>query len=62
MEKVRQGTAALVIPAFEFTNYEDGLNQTTFPRNKAVIFYITSDINLQYGSLYVTQGAPFSCS
>lgn len=36
MEKVRQGTAALVIPAFEFTKYEEGLNQSTFPRNKQV--------------------------
>ena len=38
MEKVRHGTAALVVPAFEFTKYEEGVNQSTFPRNKRVRF------------------------
>lgn len=42
MEMVRQGIAALVIPAFEFTKYEEGLNQSTFPRNKPVRFPVPS--------------------
>lgn len=47
MNKVRQGSAALVIPAFEFAEYEEGLNQSTFPRNKRVTFCISLTINLQ---------------
>jgi Glycosyl-transferase for dystroglycan len=47
MDKVRQGTAALVIPAFEFTKFEDGLNQSTFPRTKRVIFYSSFNVNFK---------------
>ncbi|KAF8526767.1 hypothetical protein JB92DRAFT_2700234, partial [Gautieria morchelliformis] len=36
MEEGRQGTAALIIPAIEFTTYEEGLNQSTFRCNKRV--------------------------
>jgi Glycosyl-transferase for dystroglycan len=36
MAKVKQGTAALVNPAFEFTPYEERLNQSAVPRNKRV--------------------------
>jgi hypothetical protein len=36
MKRLRQGTAALVIPAFEYTKYEEGLNESTFPRSKEV--------------------------
>ncbi|KAF8495842.1 hypothetical protein JB92DRAFT_2747400, partial [Gautieria morchelliformis] len=36
MEEGRQGTAALIIPAIEFTTYEEGLNQSALPRNKRV--------------------------
>lgn len=33
---VRSGEAALVVPAFEFTNHEDGLDAATFPADKEV--------------------------
>jgi len=36
MEKLRQGSAALVIPAFEFVKQEDGVNSKTFPKDKKV--------------------------
>ncbi|KAF8520843.1 glycosyl-transferase for dystroglycan-domain-containing protein [Gautieria morchelliformis] len=43
MEKVRQGTAALVIPAFEFTTYEEGLNQSAFPSNKRELLSLVDE-------------------
>lgn len=33
---VRSGEAALVVPAFEFTRHEDGLDASTFPADKEV--------------------------
>lgn len=36
VEKLRGGTAALVIPAFEYTKQDDGVDQSTFPRDKQV--------------------------
>lgn len=37
-EKLRAGTAALVLPAFEYAKQEDGVDQTTFPQDKQVAF------------------------
>ncbi|KAF8583813.1 glycosyltransferase family 49 protein [Ramaria rubella] len=34
MVRMREGTAAFVVPAFEYTQYEEGLNQSSFPRDK----------------------------
>ena len=36
--QLRAGAAALVIPAFEYVKQEDGIDQTTFPRDKSVRF------------------------
>jgi len=35
MSKLREGTAAFVVPAFEFTKQNDGLDASTFPTDKA---------------------------
>lgn len=35
-DKLRAGTAALVLPAFEYVKQEDGIDQETFPRDKEV--------------------------
>ncbi len=36
MEKLREGRAALVIPAFEYTTPEEGADYSTFPKTKEV--------------------------
>lgn len=36
LRRVKAGRAALVIPAFEYVRQEDGLDQRTFPTDKAV--------------------------
>jgi hypothetical protein len=36
MSKLREGTAAFVVPAFEFNKQEDGLDASTFPKQKSV--------------------------
>lgn len=36
MEKLRRGDAALVIPAFEFVDQQDGRDADTFPTTKEV--------------------------
>lgn len=39
-KKLRDGSAALVIPVFEYVNQNDGVDQRTFPQDKEVaIFY-----------------------
>ncbi|KAL0089739.1 glycosyl-transferase for dystroglycan-domain-containing protein [Phycomyces blakesleeanus] len=37
MDKLRSGRAAFVVPAFEFTVQDDGLNSTTFPASKEAL-------------------------
>lgn len=41
VNKLSQGTAALVIPAFEYTTFEEGLNESSFPRSKEVRAIVT---------------------
>ena len=36
MERFSQGNVALVVPAFEYSRQEDGINPDTFPRDKTV--------------------------
>lgn len=36
IKKVRDGQIALVLPAFEYVRQEDGVDQSTFPRDKEV--------------------------
>lgn len=38
MSRLRGGTAAFVVPAFEFFKQSDGVNPDTFPANKKVRF------------------------
>lgn len=37
MEKLREGRAALVIPAFEYTTHEEGADYSTFPKTKEAL-------------------------
>ena len=39
VQKLREGTAALVIPVFEYKKQEDGVDQTRFPKDKEVRIY-----------------------
>ncbi|KDQ08516.1 glycosyltransferase family 49 protein [Botryobasidium botryosum FD-172 SS1] len=43
MEKLREGRTALVVPAFEFTEQRDGLNQSTFPKDKAALLELVKE-------------------
>jgi hypothetical protein len=36
MDKLKGGRVALVVPAFEYVNRSEGMNQSTFPRDKEV--------------------------
>lgn len=40
MERFIRGNLAFVVPAFEYTRQEDGLNPETFPHNKTVSYLI----------------------
>jgi glycosyltransferase-like protein LARGE len=37
MEKLRTGTAAFVIPAFEYPKHTDGIDESRFPRSKSTL-------------------------
>ncbi|KAJ6497724.1 glycosyltransferase family 49 protein [Mycena sanguinolenta] len=37
MEKLRSGTAAFVVPAFEYPKHTDGIDESRFPRSKAAL-------------------------
>ncbi|KAG2183339.1 hypothetical protein INT43_006344 [Umbelopsis isabellina] len=43
MDKLRSGTTALVIPAFEFVEQPDGLDWKTFPTNKPDLLQLVGD-------------------
>ncbi|KLO10318.1 hypothetical protein SCHPADRAFT_832679 [Schizopora paradoxa] len=49
---VRSGEAALVVPAFEFTKHEDGLDASTFPADKKALaeLYNASRITMFHNS------------
>lgn len=40
MERFIQGNLAFVVPAFEYARQEDGANPDTFPRDKAVSYFV----------------------
>lgn len=40
MQQLRDGKVALVVPAFEYVRQEDGVDQSTFPRDKEVCYPI----------------------
>ncbi|KAK2463150.1 hypothetical protein APHAL10511_004805 [Amanita phalloides] len=37
MDKLREGQSAFVVPAFEYTDFADGMNPASFPRNKPTL-------------------------
>lgn len=37
VRELKEGRAALVVPAFEYANLEDGMDQRKFPRDKEVL-------------------------
>ncbi|KAJ7244171.1 glycosyltransferase family 49 protein [Mycena haematopus] len=37
MDKLKSGTAAFVVPAFEYPKHTDGIDETQFPRSKAAL-------------------------
>lgn len=43
LSKLREGKAALVIPAFEYENLEEGVNATTFPRRKQDVLLLVEE-------------------
>lgn len=42
LDGLKEGTMALVVPAFEYTRHKEGMDQGTFPRTKkvGVCFYL----------------------
>ncbi|KAG6889925.1 hypothetical protein C0992_003520 [Termitomyces sp. T32_za158] len=46
MDKLRGGNAALVIPAFEYTKYSDGLDPSVFPRDKRTLLNLVKSRRL----------------
>ena len=36
MNKLKEGSNAFVVPAFEYIKFKDGVDQSTFPRDKKV--------------------------
>lgn len=59
-QRLRDGSAALVIPVFEYVNQDDGVDQRTFPQDKEVTiccriyrFYVLTALLIRlYYSLY----------
>jgi len=43
MSKLREGTAAFVVPAFEFNEQSDGVDPLTFPTNKMALLDLVRD-------------------
>lgn len=48
MSKFKNGTAALVVPAFEYVKQKDGMDQKSFPTDKgaSVLMYRIVDVFL----------------
>ncbi|KAF8161253.1 glycosyltransferase family 49 protein [Crassisporium funariophilum] len=42
-EKVKEGRAAFVVPAFEYVDYNEGTDYTTFPTNKSALLSLVND-------------------
>ena len=58
--RLREGTAALVVPAFEYVKQPDGIDQRTFPTDKQVCRQSVSFSSLQLGSISVSSN--LNCS
>ncbi|KAG5715027.1 Glycosyltransferase-like protein LARGE2 [Termitomyces sp. T112] len=46
MDKLRRGNVALVVPAFEYTKYSDGLDPSVFPRDKRALLSLVKSKHL----------------
>ncbi|KAG6920176.1 hypothetical protein DXG01_004945 [Tephrocybe rancida] len=46
MDKLRRGNAALVVPAFEYTKYTDGLDPSAFPKDKRALLNLVKSKRL----------------
>ena len=44
IQRMRDGRAALVVPAFEYTDLADGVDQRSFPSDKEVLYSLTPPI------------------
>ncbi|KIY50287.1 glycosyltransferase family 49 protein, partial [Fistulina hepatica ATCC 64428] len=42
MEKLKTGTTALVLPAFEYTNFTEGTDESIFPRDKETLLSLVN--------------------
>ncbi|KAI8371077.1 glycosyl-transferase for dystroglycan-domain-containing protein [Blakeslea trispora] len=59
MELLRSGQAALVIPAFEFSKQEEGLDYRTFPQNKPDLVKLYKDNKIEmFHSFWLPGHAP----
>ncbi|KAI8987012.1 glycosyl-transferase for dystroglycan-domain-containing protein [Pilobolus umbonatus] len=59
MNLLRSGDAALVIPAFEFSQQEDGLDYRTFPRNKRDLIQLYNENKIEsFHSFWLPGHAP----
>ncbi|KAI0960766.1 hypothetical protein AcV7_000060 [Taiwanofungus camphoratus] len=53
VQRLRDGTAALVVPAFEYVRQEDGVDQKTFPTDKEVHFILA--LTALYSNIHSVQ-------
>lgn len=56
IQKLRNGTAALVVPAFEYTKQEDGVDQRTFPKDKEVRLFQSRVKHAAYPTIRASYG------
>lgn len=54
MEKLREGSSAFVIPAFEYVDQETGNNNAAFPTDKTVFYYLSMPFHAHEHSYIVT--------
>ena len=50
---LRDGHAALVVPAFEYVNQQDGINSDTFPSDKKVFFWTFPFVSMEINPFQV---------
>ncbi|KAI0075219.1 hypothetical protein K474DRAFT_1709190 [Panus rudis PR-1116 ss-1] len=54
---LKDGTAALVVPAFEYISQEDGADQQTFPRDKETLLQLTVGSQPEISSFHASWAA-----
>ncbi|GJE93019.1 glycosyltransferase family 49 protein [Phanerochaete sordida] len=53
-QKMREGAAALVIPVFEYTKQEDGVDQTKFPKDKESLLHLATGRHPKLGMFHAS--------